>query len=461
VLIRPVRNGTAVYRSPDGAAWQLAARIRGVAPGLLAGGPSGAVLAGPRAAFVSADGTAWHRVALDPAAIAGAAPTSDGAVIATSGAAGPELEAIGVAGSFTRTRMASVPGALQPQLAVTAVAAHDSEQIAVGSANGFPAVWTSTDGGTNWGRAIGSRPTVFRRPGNQQLSSVTFGSQGWLAVGGVSTGALQHPVVIGSADGQVWTAADGEQAFAGQGLVTEQAAAGPAGYVIVGYQAGPGGRSSAAAWWSAGLNTWQRVPDGTVGAMDGVTGERQMLAVTADGTRGFVAVGRQGDSPAIWLTPNGRNWTVSVLQLPPQAARAVLLHVAAVNGTVVAIGMIATPQGALAPYAARSADGGATWTQQLLPVPNGTALVTALAATGGSFTATGSFGTSAGHRDVVIWTSPDGKTWTAAAPGGAGLAGPGIQAITGLAASGSTLTGVGFTASPASEAPLFWQAPNR
>ena len=42
-----------------------------------------------------------------------------------------------------------------------------------------------------------------------------------------------------------------------------------------------------------------------------------------------------------------------------------------------------------------------------------------------------------------------------------GLTGPGIHAITGLAVAGSTLSGVGFTASPAGEQPVFWQAPVR
>lgn len=41
------------------------------------------------------------------------------------------------------------------------------------------------------------------------------------------------------------------------------------------------------------------------------------------------------------------------------------------------------------------------------------------------------------------------------------MTGRGIQAITGLTPAGGTLTGVGFTASPASEEPVFWQSPIR
>jgi hypothetical protein len=46
-------------------------------------------------------------------------------------------------------------------------------------------------------------------------------------------------------------------------------------------------------------------------------------------------------------------------------------------------------------------------------------------------------------------------------PSGQGLTGPGIQAMTALTAAGSTLTGVGYTASPAIEQPVFWQSPIR
>jgi len=476
VLVRPSRQAgrpaAAIYRSADGATWAYTATLHGVAPHQLNGGPDGAILTGAGAAgritaFTSSDGVAWHRVTLDAAAVVGTAPAPGGAVLTTAGGDGPKLEAIGADGVVMATRMAAVPGALQPQLAVTAVAAHDSEQVAVGSANGFPAVWTSTDGGTNWDRAIGIRQSVFRRPGSQQLTSVAYGPQGWIAVGGVTSGAVQHPIVVGSADGRVWSTLDAEPSFLADGLVTTQVAAGPSGYVIVGYQQHPGGGTSAAAWWSPSLVGWRRLPTGILDAADGVTGDRQMLAVTAQvsavgtGPSGFVAVGRQGGSPAVWLSRDGQHWTVSALRLPPAAARAVLLHVAAANATVVATGMIQTPQGALAPFAARSADGGATWTQSMLPVPRGTATVTALAAAPGNFTATGSFGTTPGNQSVVIWTSADGITWTAATPGGAGLSGPGISAITALTVSGTTLTGVGFTATPATQSPLFWQAPLR
>ena len=101
-------------------------------------------------------------------------------------------------------------------------------QVAVGSANGYLAAWTSANGGTTWTRATGQTPAVLDRPGVQQLTSVAYGADGWLAVGGVIAAAPPHPVVLTSGNGSAWTAADREAAFSQPGLVTEQAAAGPA-----------------------------------------------------------------------------------------------------------------------------------------------------------------------------------------------------------------------------------------
>lgn len=160
-----------------------------------------------------------------------------------------------------------------------------SRRVAVGSANGFPAAWASADGGRTWHRGTGATPAVLTRPGLEQLTSVTHGGAGWLAVGDVTGAAPARPVVIGSADGSLWSAADGEAAFAGSGLVTEQAAAGPGGYVIVGSQLLTqttghrmiSSRTVAAVWWSAGLTGWQRSADASAGALAG-PGDRRMLA---------------------------------------------------------------------------------------------------------------------------------------------------------------------------------------
>ncbi len=130
------------------------------------------------------------------------------------------------------TAAAGRPG--QPQsVDVQAVAAGADAPgllVAAGRANGQPAAWVSADGGGTWTPAAGQDPAVLVRPGTQ-LTSVADGSDGWLAVGGpAAPAASAHPVVLTSADGRTWSAADRQAAFGPPGLVTEQAAAGdPAG----------------------------------------------------------------------------------------------------------------------------------------------------------------------------------------------------------------------------------------
>jgi hypothetical protein len=484
VLVRPATAGgrpaVAVYRSPDGTAWTFAATLgtpAGFVADMTGGGPDGAAVTGHAgrilAAFSSADGASWRPVPPSGSTAIGSTASQDttGVAVAAGGvvvAAGtttgdpdsrqPLITVLSPQFAPEHVDVAAIPGAADPQLAVNGIAAANGRQVAVGSANGYPMAWTSTDGGSSWTRAVGQPPGALNRPGIQQLTSVTFGPAGWLAVGGVTAVAAQHPVVVGSADGIVWQAADGEAAFSEPGLFTEQAAAGPGGYVIVGYQA-ISGRMTAAAWWSAGLAGWRRA--GTLNASPGTSqGATQMMGVTA-GPRGFVAVGAAGDQGAAWTSPDGRNWNQVSLPLPVGATRAVLQQVASDGRTVAAVGTALTTTGQQVPFAASSSDGGASWAESGLPVPSGRAFVTALAATGRGFVAAGTFGSTPGHQDVVVWTSADGSAWKAVAPAGQGLAGPGIQAITALTASASTLTGVGFTASPAGEQPVFWQSPLR
>jgi hypothetical protein len=481
LLVRPATvdgvPAADVYRSANGAAWTHPATLTtrfGFVPGLMNSSPDGAVIAGRSGqtltAFVSPDGVTWRQTrafgSAAAKAVSGVAVTAAGAVIAAGSSAavpGSSQQLITLAGAPNGARilsLATIPGAVEPQLAVNAIAARAHTEVVAGGANGRPAAWISTDGGTTWRRTAGQTPSVLDRPGIQQLTSVTHASAGWLAVGGVTGGAAEHPAVLVSRDGSIWSAADREHAFTGRGLYTRQAAADGDNYVIVGYQQASS-LQTAAAWWSAGLTSWHRASIAAASAPAASapaarTGGTRMLAVTASAD-GFVAVGSRGTRPAIWTTPDGRTWTEADLPLPAGATSAVLQHIAARGRTVVAAGTLRTPAGQL-PFAARSSDGGSTWSEAGLPVPSGTAQVTALAAAGESFTATGTFGTTPGHQDVVVWTSPNGATWQAATPSGLGLAGPGIQAITGLAASGGTLTGVGFIATPAGEQPAFWRS---
>ncbi len=492
VLLRPAtvakRPAVDVYFSPNGASWTFTATlgaVGGFAAGLANGGPDGAVVTGVEGgqggvagsartltAFVSANGRAWQQTrplgTSASQAVSGAALARDGAVVTAGISAGPDSRqpVLTLAGpdAAGHVDIAKIPGATDAELAVNGLAAQASMQVAVGSANGFPAAWTSVDGGSSWTRATGATSGVLNRPGSQQLTSVTHGNMGWLAVGGVTANAAEHPVVVVSADGTSWQAVDSEGVFGVPGLFTERAAAGGRGYVIVGYQnvrSGQAavGRTVAAVWWSAGLTGWQRAGDATAGALDG-PGNRQMTAVAAS-SAGFVAVGSHGDQPSAWTSADGRTWRQADLPLPIGATRAVLQHVASTGRTVAAVGTAVTTTGVSVPFAASSSNGGASWIESALPAPAGLTSVTALAAGGGTFTATGTYGSTPGHQNVVVWTSPNGSAWHADEPTGQGLTGPGIQAITSLTVSGSTLTGAGFTALPAREEPVFWQSPLR
>jgi hypothetical protein len=480
VAVRPgQQQGKAdavVFTSADGQNWKFGATITGPDGAALtvqdiSGGPNGAAISAASAggavlAFTSANGASWQAAGTlsttNAGTITGLATLSNGAVVAAGSLAGqvgqqPQLS-VDHAGQVTPVSVAAIPGATEPELALDGITASGSNQVAVGSANGFPATWFSSDAGTTWSRGTGASPTVLNRPGLQQLSSVAEGNHGWVAVGGVQAGANQHPVVVTSATGRSWQAADGATPFGGAGLFTSAVAAGPAGYVIVGREVS-GGRTIAAAWWSAGLTGWQRAAGAAPGALDQTGADHQMLAVTGT-SGGFAAVGSTGTHPAAWTSVNGKAWQAVTLAVPSSAGRAQLSHVTVNGHTLVATGTATSASGQTAPFAATSKDGGTTWTESVLPSPRGTAAVTAVAATGGGFTAVGTFGVQGG-QDVVIWTSPDGRTWKPNSPSVTGLGGQGIQAITALTVSGSTLTGVGFTATPTRETPTIWRSPIR
>ena len=245
------RSAIDAYYSPNGVGWTFTATLdaaSGFAVGLANGGPDGAAVTGltgrTLTAFVSANGRAWQQTrpfgTSASQTVSGVTLAPDGTVVTTGISAGPDSHqpVITLAGTNAADQVdiAKIPGAVDPQLAVNSLAAQASMQVAVGSANGFPAAWTSADGGSSWTRATGATPGVLTRPGSQQLTSVTHGTMGWLAVGGVTASAAEHPIVVVSANGTSWQAADGERVFGASGLFTEQAAADGQGYVIVGYQ---------------------------------------------------------------------------------------------------------------------------------------------------------------------------------------------------------------------------------
>lgn len=493
VAIRPgstkqTGSDAVAYVSSDGSSWSRAATITAAKTDHLqvtgvGGSDQGAVVSGQlasgaRVAYVSTNGTSWRRAAglgSSAQSLAGVTVTAGGTVVAagtTVRSAEGQQPYLVLAGSQARTvNFGAIPGATGPALGISGIAVAGGTQVAVGTANGYTAIWSAGRSG-RWKRASSAALT---RPGLGTLASVVHGRPGWLAVGEVATGAPSRPVVVVSSSGTSWQAADGETAFAGPGIAVNQAAAGRSVYVIVGRQVIPArtvtkttvvrrrkhvtsqvipSQAVAAAWWSAGLTGWTRGAGATAGDLAG-PGSPQMVAVTAAGT-GFVAVGSARNAPAVWTSLDGKRWELTGLRSPDGSSTALLQHVAAQRNLIVATGTETTATGT-APFAAYSTDGGTSWQEASLRAPGGFAAVTALTAAGRGFEAVGTVGPP-GNQHVVVWSSRNGLTWRAREPAGTGLSGRGSQALTALTASGSLLTGAGYAATPLSEQPTLWKA---
>jgi len=454
VAVRPGRSAQGegdgvAYFSPTGQAWQYSATVSapdGWSPSLVKGSQYGFVIAGTSAAgqilayASTGTGTVWRPTApLGDAAgemVAGATVGPAGTVIVIGSTAGNPvgqqavfLEA-NTAGRIRPASVAGIPGGTVPELAVNALAAAAGQQVAAGSADGYPAVWRKAPGGS-WALVL-SQSQVLAYQGLRALTSVTHGPAGWLAVG------APGPVVFTSADGTAWQDAAGPGSITSDlaGVSAVAAAAGPAGYVIAGNLAGQGGAGVADVWWSRDLTSWTRAHD-----VNDAGGSGQVLAV-APGPHGFVSAGSYDSRPAVWITADGRSWTTIVLPVPAGASSAVLQHVAVHGDRMVALGQETTSAGS-APFAELSANGGVSWRQVPFAGLGPDTVVTALTAGSGGFTAAGQV-SEPGQAQVALWTSANGSAWTR--PNVKGITGAragGSYQITALASSGPGVTGIG------------------
>ncbi|RKS71134.1 hypothetical protein BZB76_5620 [Actinomadura pelletieri DSM 43383] len=472
LAVREIKSGGKLYgqayTSKDGRSWTAAGALR--TSGYLrthrvVGDTNGyvAVIVRDRDMLLSrsADGAAWKA--------AGMAESKPGLEITGTAAAGgrsvlvgrepgggdmdPMLGVWDAAGAAVPVDLTKIAGVIRPDHSVRSVGATGDLAVAVGSAHGDAAAWSSPDG-SSWKPAQGLG-AAFTRPGPQQLTDVTGGASGWLAVG-YDQAAPRRPLVVTSRDGATWEAADSAAVFAGdkEGIpITYAAAAGNGSYVIVGTQG-----HSAAIWATKDLARWARGTGVDPSMLQGnKNAPRWILDVTA-GPFGYAAVGgsheAQGNRPSVWASSDGRKWALQLLELPAGVTAGHLTHVAAQGNTLVATGIAATQQG-LNWLGYVSTDAGKTWKPLNSPSGDTIVSVTALAASTKGFAATGTTG-PVGATDVVSWTSPDGLSWTTATPGGTGLGGAGHQEVTGLAAFKGTLLGVGRSADANGDQPVLW-----
>lgn len=359
------------------------------------------------------------------ASAAGGSSTAGG-----SSAAGGSND--GAAGG-SRVSAVALPGypGQHGQVAADSVWPGNGASLAVGGADGHPAIWRQAGG--SW--ALVPAAALAAVPGTGNLTAVAHGPAGWLAVGLTVKGGSAAPLVLASADGVTWQPVTALADAAGPGAEFLGVAAGPAGYAVVGRQVAAG-RVFAVLWRSADLRRWVQ---GGNGGLDGRLTASTANAVAAT-VAGFVAVGSHGTLAAIWTSPDGVHWSLRTPGLPSGARGATLRQVAARGNTLVATGVAATAAGDI-PLAVVSTDGGAQWRPVILPVAGGLGAVTALTVEGSTLVAAGLTGGGQpggpGTQQVVTWTSRDGLRWSAA------TAVAGVRQLSALAAAGGTLTGTG------------------
>jgi hypothetical protein len=331
--------------------------------------------------------------AAPPAAPASPAGPAATASIAPSGKGTPP--------AFAGATLAGYPGQ-RGAVTVASMQLVGGVTLAVGGADGHPAIWRRAASGT-W--TLESAARLAAVAGRASLASVAYGQAGWIAVGATADGGTTQPVVLSSADGVTWQPVSTLAALAGKGTEFLGIAAGRGGYVVVGRQM-TGGRIFAVLWYSADLRSWTMDSNG---GLDGrlTASTVNAVAATADG---FVAVGSHGAGQAIWTSPDGKNWNPIGVNLPAGSRSATLSSVAASGGRVVAAGYADTPAGDV-PVVLASVDGGAHWRQGVLTAPGGLGVITALTATPSGFTAAGQAG-KPGSAHTVTWTSQDGLTWS-------------------------------------------------
>ncbi|MBX6358113.1 MAG: hypothetical protein IRZ05_19975, partial [Micromonosporaceae bacterium] len=464
-----------VYCSPEGAHWTQCGTIgplgaegtgvRGVASSA-AGVAAVAESAWERyAVYTSRDGHKWTKSA-DlggiPGTLRGLAVTDAGLLVAGGDKRGRgDVENLPVLitarkGKAARTvPLKEISGLNRLARDTADIAAAGGMFVAVGSANGDAAIWTSGNDGANWKDA--ASPGLLGGPGRQALRGVAHGPKGWLAVGSTTTNpAVTRPLLVTSADGKSWRAGPAVEVPAGHFLLAPAVvAAGPKGYVMAGEDRSATG-TLPALWFSSDLKRFTRSAPGSLPA--GGAGVR--IHDVAATPHGFMAVGGAGtadrETGVVWVSSDGRNWSARGRVLPPDATSAGLRHVVATETGVVVVGTAMTKDGPR-PFSALTTDDGASWEYGTLPA-DAAASVLDVTSTGRGVVAVGSHRSPEGDGDSAAWVCEDGVNWSRQTLTRDGLGGEGAQWLGAVAVSGDRVVAVGRSAGYADDHLTIWRS---
>ena len=327
IAVRPGPAGGGIaYFSPNGLTWQYAATVGapgGFTPQVVKGGADGFVVTGTDAAgnYVayasSGAGTTWRLTGLlGPAAGYASAPAATvapgGTVIAAGSTRASKVSqqavvlAASPGGAVRPVPLDGIPGATVPEVAVRSMAAAGGQQVAVGSADGYPAIWRKAPGGA-W-RLVSSLSLVSAEPGLTALTSVTHGVGRLARRGRARPGRLHlrgrhHLAARPRRSPPTWPAWSASPAAAGPARLRHRRQAGRARRRL---------RRRRVVVTRPGPRT--RAHD-----VNDTAGSSQVLAVAAD-AHGFISAGSHDGQPAVWTTTDGRTWTTTVLPLPPGPA---------------------------------------------------------------------------------------------------------------------------------------------
>lgn len=260
---------------------------------------------GRAALWSSPDGSAWRRAPLPASRDAG----SQRLVGAVHG--GPGWLAVGgtprralVLTSADGLSWKSAPGgAFSGHTGISATAAGGSSYVIVGEDGTNAVAWSSGDL-KHWTRSAnaGKGDLDGGRGAPRWMSDVTAGPNGFVAVGGQTSGGTPRPALWTSPDGRRWALSAAAPALPPgitAGSLTKVVTRG--GVLVV---AGVAGAYAFASVSADGGHTWQ--PATLPGAEPG----SEVTAVTTT-PHGFLFAGASGSDVVTWTSPDGRTWHAS------------------------------------------------------------------------------------------------------------------------------------------------------